>query len=611
MKYMPGRIIDYIKKIRMWIYIVILVIFLVSASLSVYYYLRIYLLKPKFNYIQLDFVNKDKKGQLKPGEEIKYIVNYGNTGNREVEDLVIEAEVPEHTFLISSDRSDILVSNGKTIDFKVGDVRKNDKGSLYFIVGIEKPLDNGTEIRFDQVKFKYKAGKDIFNDVINTSLVNIIDSSPDLNNFNLKASDENGDILRLGDIIKYSLTVENTGDMDASNVELRSDLSVYVDLVGGSITGSGEFKGGHIIWDLDKIEINKPETFSFKVRLKEDLDGEELITNKGTLKYGSNIIEKTVEEKLSLFSDLTASETSVYDTNGGGLWPGETISVKIVVRNTGEKKEENYSVICPIPAGATYISGTGNKEGIRWSDDIRGLIWDLKDIGIEEEKELTFNMKVNYDLANKGGVITTHFKIESSNGEVELPSNSLNVNGFANVTIVAIGDSLIEMSDWVQMFDHLLEANYPYADYNTIASGKGGEMARDGYARFDSSVSVHSPDIVIIAYGTNDAGSNASGFTANLEGMIIKAKNLGARVFVNLIGPIYRSEKADYVNKNEAIKVIAARNGAVVIDVVTPLAQNPGYLYDGMHYTEEGAVVVAHTVFSYVSRYLGTIGQRL
>ena len=609
---MSGKIIEYIKKVRRWIYITISVIVLIVVLLSVYYYFRIYLLKPNFDDTQINFVYSDKGEHLKPGEKITYIVNYGNTGNRDVEDLVIEAEIPEHTFFISSNRSDILISDEKILDFTVGDVRKNDKGSLYFIVGIEKPLDNSTEIRLEQVKFKYKAGKDVFNDDINTSLVNIIDSSPDLNNFNLRASDENGDILRLGDIIKYYLTVENTGDMDASNVEIRSDLSEYVDLVGGSITGSGEYKDGYILWDLDKIEINKPETFSFKVRLKEGLGGEELVTNKSTLKYGSNIIEKTVEEKLSLFSDFTTSEASIYDANGRGLWPGETISVKIVVRNTGEKKEENYSVICPIPAEATYISGTGNEDGIRWSDDIRGLIWDLKDIGMEEEKELTFKMRVNDNLANKGGVLTIHFKIESSNGEVELPSRSLNVNGFANVTIVAIGDSLIEMSNWVQTFDYLLEANYPYADYNTIASGKGGEMARDGYARFDSSVSVHNPDIVIIAYGTNDAGTNASGFTANLEGMIIKAKNLGARVFINLIGPIYRPEKADYVDKNEAIKVIAARNGAVVIDVLTPLSQNPGaYLIDGMHYSGEGATVVAHTVFSYISMYLGTIGQRL
>jgi lysophospholipase L1-like esterase len=221
-------------------------------------------------------------------------------------------------------------------------------------------------------------------------------------------------------------------------------------------------------------------------------------------------------------------------------------------------------------------------------------------------------MKVNENLVNSGGVITTHFKIEYSNGTIELPPKSLKVRGNASVTIVAMGDSLIEKSNWVQIFDELLEANYPYAEYNTIASGKGGEMARGGNARFDSTVAIHNPQIIIIAYGTNDVGGHSSGFTGNLEAIVIKAKNLGARVFVNLIGPITKPGKENYASYNDAIRAIAAKHGAVVIDVLTPLSQNPGgYLYDGMHYSPAGASVVAHTVYSYVSQYLGTIGQKL
>jgi lysophospholipase L1-like esterase len=175
-----------------------------------------------------------------------------------------------------------------------------------------------------------------------------------------------------------------------------------------------------------------------------------------------------------------------------------------------------------------------------------------------------------------------------------------------------MGDSLINKSNWVQMFDDLLEANYPYADYNTIASAVNGEMARGGYARFDSTVAVYNPEIVIVAYGTNDVGPHVSGFAANMEGIVAKAKNLGARVFINLIGPIYWPGKEEYAEYNDTIRQIASKYGAVVIDVMTPLSQNPGeYLTDGMHYSQAGAVVVAHTVFSYVSQYLGDIGQRL
>ena len=608
---MYGKFLDSVKHKKKWIYIVIISIAVIAVIFSTYYYFKVYLVKPNFNDERFSFISSDAGEYIKPGSRITYIINYKNTGNRDVEELVIELGVPEHTSFVSSDHSDILVNTGETLAFRIGNVKRNENGTLYLIVEVKKPLDDGTIIELDKVKFNYRAGKNVFSDDAGTGLVSKIESSPDFN-FKVEAIDDNEGIIRLGDVIQYKLIVKNTGNMDASNVEIQSSLSEFVDIIEDSITQQGEYKSNYVLWKIDNIEANKSKTLSFKVTVKDNLGGEELITSKSTLKYGSVIIEKSVEEKLSLFSDLTTSEAYIYDANGGELYPGETINVRIIIRNTGEKKEENYKIICPIPPEATYISKSGTAEGIMWSDDIRGLIWDLKDLDTEAEKEITFRMTVNGNLAGLGGSTTIHFKVESSNGTVELPSKSLSIKGNANLTIVAMGDSLIAKSNWVQIFDELLEANYPYAEYNTIPSAKSGEMARDGNARFDSTVAVHSPQIVIIAYGTNDAGPRSSGFSSNLESMVIKAKGLGARVFINLIGPLNWPDKENYGQYNDVIRQIAAKHGAVVIDVLTPLSQNPGgYLSDGMHYSSAGASVVAHTVFSYVSQYLGTIGQRL
>jgi len=604
----------FLKYNKRWIYLaVIIVIIAAAASYSTYYYFKVYLTKPNFDDELFNFISSDSNEYVKPGEQITYIINYKNTGNRDVDNLEIESKVPEHAVFISSNHDEILENTSGALTFKVGDVEKDRKGTIAFTVEVNKPLDGGTLIVFDGAKFNYKISEDAFNRDVSADLSNKVKSSPDLSNFNLEAVDINGGVLRLGDIIQYKLVVENTGDMNAANVEIKSNLSKNVTIVESSITDSGEYKSSSVLWNIDNLEINKPKTFSFKVKVKDDLAAEELITNNSALKYGSDvIIEKSVEKGLSLFTDLTTSEAFLYDVNGGHLWAGETISVRIVIRNTGEKAEESYRLICPIPDGATYISRSGTAEGISWSDDIRGLVWDLKDLGVGEEKEITFNLHVNESFVNSGGTITTNFKIESSNGEIEMPSKSINVRGRVNMTIVAMGDSLIAKSNWVQTFDELLEANYPYADYNTIASAKGGEMARNGYARFDSTVAVHNPQIIIIAYGTNDAGVGLWNFRDNLEGIVIKSKNLGARVFINLIGPIDWPGKEDYPKYNDEIRQIAARNGAVVIDVLTPLSQNPGgYFVDGMHYSSAGASVVAHTVFSYASQYLGDIGQRL
>ncbi|MBE3114715.1 MAG: hypothetical protein IMZ59_04265, partial [Actinobacteria bacterium] len=507
---MYKRFLKYIKDNKRWVYLTVIFIVVVVVSFFTYYYLKIY--PPNFNDERFNFISGNTNEYSKPGDQITYIINYKNTGEKAVEDFAIELKVPEHTVFVSSNNNEILKNTNGILDFKIDSVKGNEKGAVDFIVEVKKPLDNGTLIKLDGVKFIYKIGKDTLNNDINADLISKVKSSPDLSNFKLEAIDENGGVLRLGDVIKYKLVVENTGDMNADGIEIKSNLSEYVDIIENYITNSGEYNDGSVLWNVDSIEIDKPETFSFRVRVKDDLTAEELlITNESTLKYGSDIIEKSVEENLRLFTDLTTSEAFLYDANGGHLWAGETINVKIVIRNTGEKTEKNYRVICPIPAGATYISGSGTAEGISWSDDIRGLIWDLKDLEVGGEKEITFKMKANENLVNSGGVITIHFKIESSNGEVELPSKSMNVRGHVNMTIVAMGDSLIEMSNWVQMLDDLLEANYPYSDYNTIASAKSGEMARGGNARFDSTVAIYNPEIVIIAYGTNDAGPRISG----------------------------------------------------------------------------------------------------
>lgn len=607
---MHKKFLNYIKYNKRWIYPAVILLIVIVASFFTYYYLKIY--PPNFSDERFNFISGNTNEYSKPGDQITYMINYKNTGKRTVDDFLIELKIPEHTVFVSSNNNEILENTNGTLAFEVGNVKGNETGAVNFIVEVEKPLDNGTLIKLDGTKFSYKTGRENFNNDINADLISTVDSSPDLSNFKLEAVDENGGVLRLGDIIKYKLVVENTGDMNAAGIEIKSNLSEYVDIIENSITDSGGYKDNSVLWSVDSIEINKPETFSFKTRVKDDLTGEELIIVSSTLKYGSNIIEKSVEEKLSLFADLTTSEAFLYDANGRHLWPGEIINVRIIIRNTGEKTERDYRVICPIPAGATYISQSGTPEGISWSDDIRGLIWDLKELEIEEEKEITFKMKANEDLVNSGGTVTIHFKIESSNGEIELPSKSMNVRGNVNMTIVAMGDSLITKSNWVQIFDELLEANYPYADYNTIASAKSGEMARDGNARFDGTVAIHNPEIIIIAYGTNDVGPRFSGFTANLESIVSKAKSLGSRVFINLIGPIDWPIKEKYPNYNNEIRRIAEKYDVVVIDVLTPLSQNPGgYLSDGMHYSSAGASVVAHTVFSYVSQYLGDIGQRL
>ena len=172
-------------------------------------------------------------------------------------------------------------------------------------------------------------------------------------------------------------------------------------------------------------------------------------------------------------------------------------------------------------------------------------------------------------------------------------------------TIVVMGDSLINMSDWVQRFGAMINSSFPSAGYNVIASAVNGEMSFQGLSRFNGTVAPQNPKVIIIAYGTNDVGSSSSRFQSSLEQLVARSQSLGAKVFINLVGPIYHGGKQDWPAFNQIIMGVAAKYGVSVIDVAGPLSQNPAvYLTEGMHYSAAGAGVVAQAAFNVVSQFL-------
>ena len=136
-------------------------------------------------------------------------------------------------------------------------------------------------------------------------------------------------------------------------------------------------------------------------------------------------------------------------------------------------------------------------------------------------------------------------------------------------------------------------------------------MSYQGLARFDSTVGPLRPTILIIAYGTNDVGASLSYFRYSIDNIIAKARGQGATVFINLIGPISLAGKSEWPLYNTVIMEVAAKHGIPVINVTSVLSQNKGkYLHDGVHYTPEGAEVVAQTVFDNIVPYLNGLGGR-
>ena len=591
----------------------VFIVVLIAVAAGYYYYFYIYSM-PNFEDELYNNVVTASMERVNPGDPITYEVNYKNSGYRVVDILQITIQIPENTTLISSTGGGTYDEKNRQLKYAIENMPRGSSGSIEFVMEVAEPLDNGTEIVPGEVKFDYFIREESFEKLLDSGDGHIVESSPDFSSFSISSADINGGILGLEDEIKYTVRIKNTGNMIARDVEIRSQLSPYLSLTGGSINQSGKYSDGDVVWDFKELLPDVSKTLVFKAKLEggEVKDREEIISSSVLIYDGEVKAEKEAVNIARLFPDFSESTATLADANGGGyLWAGETVSVKVTIKNTGQRKADDYRLFCPIPGPLTYISGSGTAEGINWNDDIRGLIWDLSGLEVGESKEITFNMTVNNDYYYRSGTTMTDFHITAGDDEFVIEPASIYIQGHPHLNVVAMGDSLIAKSDWVQRLDGKLEAAYPYADYNTLASAANGEMSFEGLARFDSTVGPLGPQILIVAYGTNDTGISYSYFKYSIDNIVAKAKNIGATVFINLIGPITVPGKEDWPKYNQAIMEVAAKYGVPVINVTSPLSQSKSkYLSDGMHYTPSGSEVVAQTVFNSIAQYLNGLGGR-
>jgi len=595
------------------LFVILAVIILICIIFALVYYFYFYL-KPNFANLSSNYVSSSTPGTISPGEDITYDIFYINNGYRSVDSLKIIIKVPEYTNFTGSTSEYSIEEDNSEIVFEVENILVNDSGTFNFTITTDHPLDNGTAITIGDIEFIYKIGDRQFEHTIASPTNHTIESNPIFKDLKIESRDSTGGHLYMGDELEYTVKIKNDGDMDATGFELKANVATdTLTIVESSINTGGELAdSGQVVWKTGTFKAGDVKTFRFKVKVNEGLSDGDVIETLFTLNCDQDIqMRESTYDEIRAFPDFSTSDVTIADSNGGSLWAGETVDIKILVKNSGQNEAKNYQLYCPTPEGATYISNSGTSEGISWSDDIRGLIWDLERLAPGEEKEINFKIKVNDNLYYKGGTITTDFKIESEGQEFVLESESININKHIYMTIVAMGDSLIAKSDWVQRLDNLLESTYPIADYNTIASGVPGELASQGYYRFDSSVAVHRPQIVIISYGTNDTGTGLNNFRFHMEGIVNKARNLGETVFLTTVGPVNYPGKDDWPKYNQVVLDMANKYSLPVINIVSPLSQNTRkYIYDGIHYTPEGSALVAQIAFNTITPYLNSLGQR-
>lgn len=193
------------------------------------------------------------------------------------------------------------------------------------------------------------------------------------------------------DPIQYTITVRNTGDGPATNVEVREQLP------SGLTTESGN---SGVVGRLDSLGAGESRQFTFTARA----NAAGTYTNTATATADGGLTAEASCETVVRQPVLQVTKT------GRELqYVGRPITFEITVTNTGDIAARDTVLVDPIPAGANFVSATNNGSfsGGR-------VTWSLGTIGAGESRNVSVTLNPTQRTVIRNTATATAFCAEDS-----------------------------------------------------------------------------------------------------------------------------------------------------------------------------------------------------
>lgn len=354
-----------------------------------------------------------KTNTASAGDELRYQVRFGNTGNGTASNVRVVDTLPAHSTYVpgtiikrtlNAQGNDIdtpisdtqVIFNGQTITIPLGDVLpgQNNSGYLYLRTKIDPALQVGTYmLKNDENTVADNAA------LVSASATTTVTVTPnpvsDLKLLKEVANVTQGSTRWVKsntasplDRMQYRLTVYNQGTAPANNVSVKDTLPQYITYVAGStkifttdpnsgqslpdgITTTGVSVGSiqngvpvgnrYIVFDVS-IDGSMPAGNT-------DLVNSSDVFENGVKKDSSTALTTVTSETGLLFTkEVWNASNGQWVTSLNGVKPGDVITYRLMVRNTGNTTVTGIVLKDTVPQFVTYISGSSREDGVPISD---------------------------------------------------------------------------------------------------------------------------------------------------------------------------------------------------------------------------------------------------
>jgi len=267
-----------------------------------------------------------------PGDLLNYTITLVNDGlmtSKARVDDVLPANVTFESGPVVSGGGSGGYDGGTRRIYWSGQIPPAQTVTVVYYVRVNTPLNDGTLItNTAAISDGYHAG------VLTTNMVETrITAAP---NLATSAKTVDKTTASPGDRLRYTITLNNSGDMNAANVTVVDTLPIsYATLVAVPAEASYNPANGTLTWNGLTVNRNQPVALTFEMQLDPAIPNGVVIANAATINDGfAGHAEMPVQAKTTIGSapNLATSRKEVSQTSAA---PGETLVYTITLRNSG------------------------------------------------------------------------------------------------------------------------------------------------------------------------------------------------------------------------------------------------------------------------------------
>ncbi len=248
-----------------------------------------------------------QEGNVSPGTRLDYTITINNSGCMNTSSVVVEDPIPPNTTPVgnASSSSGTVVSQDP-VRVEGMSVPKDTPQVVTFSVIVNRPIDYGTKIKniayvtYDPdgeacpLKQKTVESNEVTNTVVSTSALNAVKSvSPE------------GRVTRT-EKIDYTITITNSGNMNAGGVTFEDEIPANTKAVGNATSTSGNVISQSPVRITGiSVPVGGAAVITFSVTVDDSAPSGVLINNTGKLTYDPDGENGPAEEMVILTNQVT------------------------------------------------------------------------------------------------------------------------------------------------------------------------------------------------------------------------------------------------------------------------------------------------------------------